>query len=127
MPQDTQKAKASLAEEETAIKVYGERQKTARSPKLKRALAHAQREEIHHAVAFRNVLGEKKSPFGYLGHFAQPQVLEAGHNTGVKDTMHEFKRGQLHSGSKSGPVVKSRAQAIAIGLSEARKAKKGKR
>lgn len=37
--------------------------------------------------------------------------------------MHEFKHGALHSGSKSGPVVKSRKQAIAIGLSEARQAK----
>ena len=36
--------------------------------------------------------------------------------------MHEFKHGELHSGSKKGPVVKSRKQAIAIGLSEERKA-----
>lgn len=34
--------------------------------------------------------------------------------------MHEFKHGQLHSGSKHGPVVKNRKQAIAIGLSEQR-------
>lgn len=39
---------------------------------------------------------------------------------GMKGTMHEFKQGTLHSGSKKGPVVKSRAQAIAIGLSEER-------
>jgi hypothetical protein len=37
--------------------------------------------------------------------------------------MHEFKTGTLHSG-KGGKVVKSRKQAIAIALSEARKAKK---
>lgn len=35
--------------------------------------------------------------------------------------MTEFKRGRLHSGSKRGPVVKKRKQAIAIALSEARK------
>ena len=35
--------------------------------------------------------------------------------------MHEFKHGTLHSGSKHGPKVKSRKQAIAIGISEARK------
>lgn len=40
----------------------------------------------------------------------------------VAKVMHEFKAGGLHSGSKSGPRVTSRKQAIAIGLSEARKA-----
>lgn len=43
---------------------------------------------------------------------------------GMKNTMDEFKKGALHSGSKKGPVVRSRAQAIAIGLSEQRAAKK---
>ena len=38
--------------------------------------------------------------------------------------MSEFKRGQLHSGSKKGPKVKSRKQAIAIAMSEAGKSKK---
>jgi hypothetical protein len=42
----------------------------------------------------------------------------------VKKVMHEWKSGELHSGSKKGPVVKSQKQAIAIALSEARKAKK---
>jgi hypothetical protein len=35
--------------------------------------------------------------------------------------MKEYKEGKLHSGSKKGPVVKSKKQAIAIGLSEQRK------
>jgi hypothetical protein len=39
----------------------------------------------------------------------------------VERAMHERKRGQLKSGS-SGKTVKSRKQAIAIGLSEARRA-----
>jgi hypothetical protein len=38
----------------------------------------------------------------------------------VEETMHEFKEGKLKSGS--GAKVKSRKQAIAIGLSEAREA-----
>jgi hypothetical protein len=42
----------------------------------------------------------------------------------ISKVMGEFKRGTLHSGSKKGPVVKSRKQAIAIALSEAKKAKK---
>lgn len=40
--------------------------------------------------------------------------------------MGEFKAGELHSGSKSGPVVKSRKQAVAIAMSEARQAAKKK-
>jgi hypothetical protein len=40
---------------------------------------------------------------------------------GMKGTMKEYKDKTLHSGSKSGPIVKSRAQAIAIGMSEERK------
>jgi hypothetical protein len=40
----------------------------------------------------------------------------------VKKVMKEFVEHKLHSGSKKGPVVKNRAQAIAIGLSEAREA-----
>jgi hypothetical protein len=39
----------------------------------------------------------------------------------VKTVMHEFKHGTLHSGSKKGPKVKSRQQAIAIAMSEARR------
>lgn len=34
--------------------------------------------------------------------------------------MREFKHGELHSGSKNGPEVNNRKQAIAIGLSEQR-------
>lgn len=40
----------------------------------------------------------------------------------IQKVMHEFKEGELHSGSKKGPVVTSRKQATAIALSEARKA-----
>lgn len=49
------------------------------------------------------------------------------YNPGCKGTgkekigkvMHKFKKGKLHSGSKKGPIVKDRDQAIAIGFSEA--------
>lgn len=42
----------------------------------------------------------------------------------MRKVMHEFKEGKLHSGSKTGPKVKSRKQAIAIGLSEQRQREK---
>jgi hypothetical protein len=37
----------------------------------------------------------------------------------VGKVMKEYKAGKLHSGSKSGPAVTSRKQAIAIAMSEA--------
>lgn len=51
----------------------------------------------------------------------------------IEKVMHEYHEGKLHSGSKKGPQVKNKKQAIAIALSEARKAgesvapKKGKK
>ena len=40
----------------------------------------------------------------------------------VEDVMHEFKEGKLKSGKEGkGGTVKNRKQAVAIGLSEARK------
>jgi hypothetical protein len=41
--------------------------------------------------------------------------------TKIGKVMHEWKAGELHSGSKKGPVVTNQKQAIAISLSEARK------
>jgi len=83
-------------------------------------------------VNAKNLLGEGKAP--PLPH-AKDSVnikrggMAKGGMTGkqqakIGKVMGEFKAGELHSGSKSGPVVKSRKQAIAIGLSEARAAKK---
>lgn len=42
----------------------------------------------------------------------------------IKKVMHEFKEGDLHSGSKKGPEVSNPKQAIAIALSESKKKKK---
>lgn len=39
----------------------------------------------------------------------------------IKKVMEEFAEGKLHSGSKKGPKVVSRKQAVAIALSEAKK------
>lgn len=40
----------------------------------------------------------------------------------IGTVMREYKAGKLHQGSKKGPVVKSRKQAVAIAMSEARRA-----
>jgi hypothetical protein len=48
-------------------------------------------------------------------------------NAKVGKVMHEWKTGMLHTGSKSGPVVKSRKQAIAIAMSEAKMPKPKKK
>ena len=44
----------------------------------------------------------------------------------LKKVFHEFKAGTLHSGSKRGPKVTSRKQAIAIAMSSMRRARRGK-
>jgi hypothetical protein len=41
------------------------------------------------------------------------------------EVMHKFKHGTLHSGGPNGPVVHSRAQALAILESEKKKAAEG--
>lgn len=43
---------------------------------------------------------------------------------GIEQVMREFKVGSLHSGSKSGPKVKSHSQAIAIALKQSGQSKK---
>lgn len=42
----------------------------------------------------------------------------------IRVVLEEFKEGDLHSGSKKGPIVKNRKQAIAIALSEVKRLKK---
>lgn len=43
----------------------------------------------------------------------------------VKKVMGEFKRGELRSGSRAGPVVRDKQQALAIALAEQRKEQVG--
>jgi len=42
----------------------------------------------------------------------------------IGKVMTEYKAGKLHSGSKKGPTVTSRKQAVAIAMSEAKMPKK---
>ena len=53
--------------------------------------------------------------------------LSAAYKAKTHKVMHEYKHGELHSGSKTGPKVKNRKQAIAIALSESGQSKKSKR
>lgn len=48
---------------------------------------------------------------------------KAGKAAKVEKTLHEFKEHDLHSGSKTGPVVSNRKQAIAIALSQSGQSK----
>lgn len=53
-------------------------------------------------------------------------VTKAGKAAKVDTVMGEYKRGTLHSGSKKGPIVKSRDQALAIAMSQSGQKKKKK-
>lgn len=53
-----------------------------------------------------------------------PTPTPLGKDGKVGKVMGEFKHGTLHSGSKSGPKVKNKRQAVAIAMSEAGKSKK---
>lgn len=54
---------------------------------------------------------------------AKPKT-KSGKKAKVAKVMREFKSGKLRSGSKHGPKVKSRKQAIAVAMSESGQRKK---
>lgn len=64
---------------------------------------------------------EKKKHHSKASSSKKSHSKKIGKKTKVEKVLHEFKEGMLHSGSKKGPMVKSRKQAVAIALSEARK------
>jgi hypothetical protein len=51
-------------------------------------------------------------------------MKKAAQKAKVAKVMREFKAGTLNSGSKKGPVVKNKKQAVAIALSQAKMSKK---
>lgn len=54
-------------------------------------------------------------------------TTKSGKSAKVDKVMAEYKEGKLHTGSKKGPMVTSKKQAIAIAMSEAGMKKKGKK
>lgn len=79
------------------------------------------RESAQRTVVKAPAMGMKKG--GYAGGGCASGYARGG-AAKMSKVMGEYKAGELHSGSKSGPVVKDRKQALAIALSEARGAKK---
>ncbi len=55
-----------------------------------------------------------------------PRASKAAKKERVREEMHKFKTGTLHSGSKGGPIVTNPKQAIAISLSESGQSRKAK-
>jgi hypothetical protein len=53
-----------------------------------------------------------------------PDASQEEKEARMKDEMEKYKYGKLRSGSKKGRLVKSRKQAVAIGLSESGQSKK---
>jgi hypothetical protein len=51
-------------------------------------------------------------------------TTKLGKQNKISKVMREFKAGTLNTGSKKGPIVKSKKQAIAIALSQAGMSKK---
>ena len=63
--------------------------------------------EEHSGKGHKSEKGERHKPMKKGGKIAK--------------VLHEYKSGELHSGSKQGPLVKSKRQALAIAMNEARK------
>jgi hypothetical protein len=70
---------------------------------------HKRVEKAEHKKEHKKKVHKKKTHVGKKGEHK------------IEKVMREFKHGELHSGSKKGPRVSSRKQAVAIALSEARK------
>lgn len=86
-------------------------------PAPRRAMPVAPRAPMVEPAMIRN----PRMPVGGVATFAKGGKVSKG-QAKVGKVMGEFKRGELHSGSKQGPLVTNPKQAKAIALSEARKA-----
>lgn len=107
--------------------IYNERDvmKTKKAAPAKKSAAKktvAKKTVAKKTVAKKTVAAKKPAP--------KKLTLTSTGKKKMEKVLGEFKEGTLHSGrrgtgSKRGPVVKTRVQAVAIAMSEARKAQKG--
>lgn len=76
-----------------------------------------EKKDKHHKKEKERAKGHKEKK-----HDPAPKAKKMAGKGKVEKVMHEYKHKELHSGSKKGPLVHNPKQAIAIALSEARKA-----
>lgn len=112
--------KAVMAKKRTAAKKTGAAKRTAAkkgsAASKKRATARKTNAGSKKKVAAKRTAAKRSS----AKKAGARSKYSAGAQNAVKKEVHAFKRGQAHSGVAKRPV-KSRKQAIAIGLSKARK------
>lgn len=65
-------------------------------------------------------IGSYKAPKRHVKPEAKRKYSSAA-NKKIHKVIREFEEGKLHSGSKKGPKVKNLKQAVAIGISEAKR------
>lgn len=70
---------------------------------------------------------KKKKDYAKGGDEMKQEFAEGIISDKIGKVMDEFKKGSLRSGSKRGPKVKRKVQAIAIGISEGKRAVKRKK
>lgn len=65
-------------------------------------------------------IGPYKAPKSHIKPSKQRKYSSKA-NAKIHGVIKEFEEGKLHSGSKTGPQVKSLSQAVAIGINEAKR------
>lgn len=114
-------AKGGAAVEKATGERYPSRQAMVRHEKME--TPRMQREELTERTQVKMPAPRRKMV--PVAHASPMIAMKSGGKVSqakMGKVMGEFKAGELHSGSKTGPVVKNRKQAVAIAMSEARKA-----